>query len=169
MMAEESPCRPIMSRWRMLPVEAPRREIVLPRAVYMAGAILLGGYVVYWLRAVLTPIFLAFLIAYLCDPVVDRLEAWHVPRPAAIALVLGGALSIVGLCLVLVLPGIATEVAGVIRELPTQLTALWATMVPWLEQRGITVPHTTTEWIDRLNTPASEVASAVLAPAGSIA
>jgi predicted PurR-regulated permease PerM len=149
-------------------VEAPRREIVLPRAVYMAGAILLGGYVVYWLRDVLTPIFLAFLIAYLCDPMVDRLEAWHVPRPAGIALVLGGALSIVGLFLVLVLPGIATDVAGVIRELPKQLTALWTTAAPWLEQRGITVPHTTTEWIERLNTVASEVASAVLAPAGSI-
>jgi predicted PurR-regulated permease PerM len=136
--------------------------------VYLAGAILLGGYVVYWLRAVLTPIFLAFLIAYLCDPVVDRLEAWHMPRPAAIALVLGGALSMVGLFLVLVLPGLATDVAGVIRELPTQLTALWTTTVPWLEQRGITVPHTTTEWIERLNTLASEGASAVLAPAGSL-
>ena len=106
---------------------------------------MLGGAVVYWLRDVLTPLLLAFLIAYLCDPVVDRLEAGHVPRPAAITLVLGGALSLVGLFLVLVLPGIATDVAGVIRELPTQLTALWATMVPWREQRGITVPHTTTD------------------------
>ena len=149
-------------------MEVPRREIVLPRVVYIAGAILLGGYVVYWLRGVLTPLFLAFLIAYLCDPVVDRLEAWHVPRPAAIALVLGGALSLVGLFLVLVLPGIATEVAGVIRELPTQLAALWATTVPWLEQRGLAVPHTTTEWVARLNALASEAASAMLAPAGSL-
>jgi predicted PurR-regulated permease PerM len=149
-------------------VEAPRREIVLPRTIYIAGAILLGGAVVYWLRDVLTPIFLAFLIAYLCDPVVDRLEAWHVPRPAGIALVLGSAFSIVGLFLVLVLPGIATDVAGVIRALPTQLAALWTTTAPWLEQRGIAVPHTTTEWVARLNTLASEAASAVLAPAGSI-
>src|SRR5207248_1383727 len=139
-----------------------------PRAAYIAGAILLGGYLVYWLRDVLTPIFLAFSIAYLFDPVVDWLEAWHVPRPAGIALGLGGALSMGGLFLVLVLPGIATDVAGVIRELPKQLAALWTTTAPWLEQRGMTVPHTTTEWIERLNTLASEVASAVLAPAGSI-
>ena len=149
-------------------MEAPRREIVLPRAVYLAGALLLGGYVVYWLRGVLPPIFLAFLIAYLCDPVVDRLEAWQVPRPAGIALVLGGAFSLVGLVLVLVLPGIATDVAGVIRELPTQLAALWTTTALWLEQRGIAVPHTTTEWLARLNTLASQGASAVLAPAGSL-
>jgi hypothetical protein len=31
-------------------VAAPRREIVFPRAAYSVGAILLGGYTVYWLR-----------------------------------------------------------------------------------------------------------------------
>jgi predicted PurR-regulated permease PerM len=149
-------------------VDAPRREIVLPRAAYLVVALVLGGYVVYWLRGVLTPIFLAFSLAYILDPVVDWLEAWHVPRPAGIALVLGGTLGIVGLLLVLVVPGIATDVAGVIRELPAQLPALWTTVAPWLEQRGIAVPHTTTEWVTRLNTLASEVASALLAPAGSV-
>jgi predicted PurR-regulated permease PerM len=149
-------------------VEAPRREIVLPRAAYIVVALLLGGCVVYWLRDVLTPIFLAFSLAYILDPVVDWLEAWHVPRPAGIALVLGGTLGILGLFLVLVLPGIATDVAGVIRELPTQLAALWATIAPWLEQRGIAVPQTMTEWVARLNALASEAASAMLAPAGSV-
>jgi hypothetical protein len=45
----------IRSAWRKPPMAAPRREIVLPRAAYILGAILLGGYVVYWLRDVLTP------------------------------------------------------------------------------------------------------------------
>jgi hypothetical protein len=36
-------------------VDAPRREIILPRAAYVVGAILLTGAVVYWLRDVLTP------------------------------------------------------------------------------------------------------------------
>ena len=69
-------------------METPRREIVLPRGIYVVGAILLAAYVVYWLGGVLTPIFLAFIIAYVLDPVVDRLEAWTVPRPAGIAIVL---------------------------------------------------------------------------------
>jgi predicted PurR-regulated permease PerM len=156
------------STWRKSHVEAPRREIVLPRAAYIVAAILLGGYVVYWLRDVLTPIFLAFSIAYILDPVVDWLEAWHVPRLAGIALVLGGTLGTVGLFLVLVVPGIVTDVAGVIQELPRQLAGLWTTTAPWLEQRGIAVPHTTTEWVERLNALTSEVASAMLAPAGSV-
>jgi predicted PurR-regulated permease PerM len=158
----------MVSTWRKLPVEAPRREIVLPRAAYLVAALVFGGYIVYWLRDILTPIFLAFSLAYILDPVVDWLEAWHVPRPAGIALVLGGTLGTIGLFLVLVLPGIATDVAGVIQELPKQLARLWSTIAPWLEQRGIAVPHTTTEWVERLNALASEMASAMLAPAGSV-
>jgi predicted PurR-regulated permease PerM len=148
-------------------VDTPRREIVLPRAAYIVGAILLGGYVVYWLRDVLTPIFLAFSLAYLLDPLVDRLEAWRVPRPAGIAIVLAGVLGALALFLGLVVPGVAADVAGVIRELPQQLAALWARVEPWLVQRGIEVPHSTAEWAERLSTYASDAASSLLAPAGN--
>ena len=149
-------------------MEAPRHEIVLPRALYIVGAILIAGYVVYWLRDVLTPIFLAFIIAYILDPVVDRLEAWKVPRPAGIAIVLGGVLGAFALFLALVMPGIATDVAGVIQELPKQLAALWARIQPWLEQRGIAVPHSTAEWVESLNAFASDIAKSILAPAGNL-
>jgi predicted PurR-regulated permease PerM len=149
-------------------VDAPRREIVLPRGVYIAAAILIAGYVVYWLRGVFTPILLAFIIAYVLDPLVDRLEAWRVPRPAGIAIVLSGVLGVSGLFLALVLPGIVTDVGGVIQELPKQLADLWARVGPWLEQRGIAIPHSTTELIERLGGYASTVASSMLAPAGNI-
>jgi predicted PurR-regulated permease PerM len=155
------------STWRKPLVEVQRCEIVLPRWLYIAAAILIAGYVVYWLRDVLTPILLAFIIAYVLDPVVDRLEAWHVPRPAGIAIVLGGTLGALILFLALVLPGIAADVAGVIQELPRQLGALWTRIGPWLEQRGVAVPHSATEWGARLNTLASEVASTIVAPAGN--
>lgn len=149
-------------------MEAPRHEMVLPRALYIAGAILIAAYVVYWLRDVLTPIFLAFIIAYILDPVVDQLEAWKMPRPAGIAIVLGGVLGVLVLFMALVLPGIATDVAGVIQELPRQLAALWARITPWLEQRGIVLPHSTAEWVESLNAFASDIAKSILAPAGNL-
>ena len=149
-------------------MEAPRREIVLPRIVYIVGAILLVVYVVHWLRDILTPIFLAFVIAYILDPVVDRLEAWRVPRPAGIAIVLGGVLGVLTLFLALVLPGIAADVSGVVQELPMQFTALWAKIEPWLEQHGVEVPHSTAEWAERLSSYASDVARSILAPAGTV-
>ena len=147
---------------------APRREIVLSRALYIAGALLITGFIVYWLRNVLTPIFLAFIIAYILDPLVDRLEAWKVPRPLGIVIVLGGTLGTVVVFLALVLPSIVAEVAGVIQELPRQLAALRSRLEPWLEQQGIPIPHSTQEWIERLGAYASEVASSILAPAGNV-
>jgi predicted PurR-regulated permease PerM len=149
-------------------MEALRHEMVLPRALYIAAAILIAGYVVYWLRDVLTPIFLAFIIAYILDPLVDHLEAWKMPRPAGIAIVLGGVLGVLALFIILVVPGIATDVAGVIQELPRQLAALWARITPWLEQRGIVVPHSTAEWVESLNAFASDIAKSILAPAGNL-
>jgi predicted PurR-regulated permease PerM len=149
-------------------VEIPRREIILPRGVYVAVALLIAGYVVYWLRGILTPIFLAFIIAYVLDPAVDRLEAWRVPRLIGIAIVLGGVLGVSALFLALVLPSIIADVAGVLQELPKQLADLWTRIGPWLEQRGVAIPHSTTEWVERLSTYASTVASSILAPAGNI-
>ena len=149
-------------------MEAPRREFVLPRALYIVGALLITGFIVYWLRNVFTPIFLAFIIAYILDPVVDRLETWKVPRPLGIAIVLGGTLGGIVVFLALVLPSIIAEVAGVIQELPRQLAALWGWLEPWLVQQGISIPHSTQEWIERLGAYASEVASSLLAPAGNV-
>jgi predicted PurR-regulated permease PerM len=149
-------------------VDTPRREIVLPRGVYIVGAILITGYVMYWLRGVLTPILLAFIIAYVLDPVVDQLEAWRVPRPAGIAIVLATVLGVLALFLALVLPSIATEVAGVIQEIPKQLANLWTRIGPWLEQRGVAIPHSTTELVERLGQYASTVASSILAPASNV-
>ena len=149
-------------------MDTPPREIGLPRGVYIVGAILITGYVMYWLRGILTPIMLAFIIAYVLDPVVDQLEAWRVPRPAGIAIVLAMLLGVLALFLALVLPSIAAEVAGVIQELPRQLANLWARIGPWLEQRGVAIPHSTTELVERLGEYASTVASSILAPASNV-
>jgi predicted PurR-regulated permease PerM len=149
-------------------VDAPRREIVLPRTLYIVGALLITGFIVYWLRNVFTPIFLAFIIAYILDPMVDRLETWKVPRPLGIAIVLGGTLGAIVVFLALVLPSIITEVAGVIQELPRQLAALWSWLEPRLVQQGISIPHSTQEWVERLGAYTSDVASSLLAPAGNV-
>jgi predicted PurR-regulated permease PerM len=132
------------------------------------AALLITGLLIYWLRHIFTPIFLAFIIAYILDPVVDRLEAWKVPRPLAIVIVLAGTLGIIIVFLALVLPSIIAEMASVIQEIPRQLAALWIRLQPWLEQQGISIPHSTQEWVEHLGTYASDVASSILAPAGNL-
>jgi predicted PurR-regulated permease PerM len=148
--------------------ETPRREIALPKAFYVVLGVLVTGYVLYWLRSVLTPLFLAFAIAYVLDPVIDRFETWKFPRPAGIAVVLFGLLGSFAAFVALVLPVVASDVMSVARELPGKTQALIASADPWLSAHGVKVPHTTTEWMERLGANANELASSVLAPAGGI-
>ncbi|HEX2876134.1 MAG TPA: AI-2E family transporter [Polyangiaceae bacterium] len=148
--------------------ETPRREIALPKEFYVVLGVLLTGYLVYAARAVLTPLFLAFAIAYVLDPVIDKFETWKVPRPAGIAIVLLGLVGTLATFTALVLPMVASDLATVARELPSKISALIASADPWLLRHGIKVPHTTTEWMERLSANASSVASSVLAPAGGI-
>ena len=157
-----------MRRYSQFVDETPRREIALPREFYVVLGVLATGYLVYELRRVLTPLFLAFAIAYVLDPVIDRFEAWKIPRPAGIAIVLVGLFGSLATFIALVLPGVASDVATVASELPGKISALILSADPWLSAHGIKVPHTTTEWMERLGSNANAVVSSVLAPAGGI-
>lgn len=147
-------------------MQVPRREIVLPRALWWALGFLGLGLALYWLRDVLTPIFLAFTIAYILDPVVDRLESWRIPRAAAIALVLFAFLGAIAGFLFLVVPDIAKDVASVVRDLPQHAQRALAKAEPWLTKQGIQVPHTADEWIARLKGQTDNLSSSMLAPVG---
>ena len=157
------------SAWRKPPVEAPRREIVLPRAAYVAGAILLAG--------ATSCIGCATCSPRSCSPSsspTSWIPSWTGSKPGTCPVRRASRSCSAGrsapwsLFLALVVPGIAADVAGVIQELPSSSRALWTRIGPWLEQRGIAVPHSTTEWVERLNALASEVASTILAPAGNV-
>lgn len=148
--------------------ETPRREIAFPREFYVVLGVGATGYLLYALRSVLTPLFLAFAIAYVLDPIIDRFEAWKIPRPAGIAIVLLGLLGTIAAFVALVLPVVASDVATVASELPGKISALITSADPWLTAHGVKVPHTTTEWMERLGANANAVASSMLAPAGGI-
>lgn len=151
----------------MTPGGAERRELVLGRGWYWAGAAILLGVVLYALRDVLTPIFLAFTIAYILDPVVDRLEAWKVPRALAVAIVLFAFTGLIALFLLLVIPEVIRDVTGMVRELPGHAKRLMEKVTPFLERQGVRVPHTADEWIAQLKSKADSVSASQLAPVGT--
>ncbi|MCC6215156.1 MAG: AI-2E family transporter [Polyangiaceae bacterium] len=131
-------------------MEPERREIVVPRGLVVTLAIGGVGCAVYWLRDVLAPLFLAFLIAYVLDPVVDRLERRGLPRAAATGLTVALALAAVPALALLVIPGVAREVSQVVAELPAKLAGLEERLEPTLASWGIAIPHTGDEWIAEL-------------------
>jgi len=149
-------------------VSTERRIIVPPRGLYWLAVGIVSATSIYALRGILTPIFLSYAIAYLLDPVVDRFEAWRVPRPIGIVIVLFGGLAAFGLFVAIALPGILTEVASVVSDLPGQAMALLNSVTPWLEQRGVQVPHSTTEWVERFGADARSLATEAIAPAGGL-
>ena len=105
------------------------------------------------LKAALTPLITAFVIAYLFDPLIDRFEAQRVKRSAAIAIVIaamGGGL--MGF-LFFVVPRLIAELAVLGQELPLYLEQVLENLIPRFEARtGIEVPGTVAEVIERIRT-----------------
>lgn len=60
------------------------------RAVALLGALIGLAIVGYLLSAVLVPLFLAFIVAYIFDPVIDKIETYKISRVGAIVTLVGG-------------------------------------------------------------------------------
>ncbi|MEM9194885.1 MAG: AI-2E family transporter, partial [Myxococcota bacterium] len=95
------------------------------------------GYLLYLLRSVLTPVFFAFLIAYLLDPIVDRFERLKLPRAAGIVIVLTSAFIAVGLFLLVTVPGVISDINEFAETLPPKLERLRQQIAPVLASLGI--------------------------------
>jgi predicted PurR-regulated permease PerM len=107
----------------------------------VTAAALLAAFFV--LRAALTPLAAAFLLAYLVDPLIDRVEALGIGRRTAILLVLAPlGLLLLGF-LLFVIPGLAREAAELAQRMPGYLERIVTQGVPAIEARlGIELPHT---------------------------
>ena len=93
----------------------------------------LGGLLLYLLAPVLTPFLVAAILAYIGDPLVDRLEGWRLSRTWAVVVVFLS-LSLLLLILLLVLvPMLERQVALLIAKLPTYVDWLQQRVLPWLQ------------------------------------
>ncbi|MFZ1639952.1 MAG: AI-2E family transporter [Candidatus Contendobacter sp.] len=94
------------------------------------AAILIG--LLYLLAPVLTPFLLAALLAYLGDPLIDRLEARKLSRSWAVTLVFGAIILGLLLLLLLLIPLSAHQFKGLMHKLPAYLDWLQTSILPWL-------------------------------------
>ena len=78
----------------------------------------------YALRAVLLPFVAGMAIAYLCDPVVDRLVRWRFPRALATLTVIGGAILVFVTALLLAAPLLQAQTISFIERLPAYVEDL---------------------------------------------
>lgn len=132
----------------------------LPRWIWGLIAVLALGGLVYALRGVLTPIFIAFLIAYLLDPVVDRFEAHRLPRALGITVMLTLLLAGLALLVLLAVPWITRDLAVFADELPDLIARVYGQLDAFLRSWGIEMPRTWAEATQKLDIGAETLAGA---------
>ena len=147
---------------------APEPPRIFPRWVVVVAVTGLVGLLFYALRGVLTPVFFAFLIAYMLDPVVDRLERRRIPRAVGIVMLLTAVLGALGVFLLLAVPAIGRDLSGFAAELPGALERLLARLEPDLAALGIPVPHSFDEAFIQFDLDKGELAGKAAGPAATI-
>lgn len=103
----------------------------------LAWAVLfLLGAVTFVLQGVLVPVAVAMFLAYLLDPLVDRIERWHWNRSAAIVLLLGGFFVGFGLLMLVAVPIVMRDVRAFADTLPQNLVGVSRQLEWGLTQLG---------------------------------
>jgi predicted PurR-regulated permease PerM len=99
-------------------------------------ALALGALWLLWLLSpVLTPFVFAALLAWLGDPLVDRIERKGRSRNTAVALVFATMSLVVIVVLLILVPLIERQIATLVDSLPSYRDWLLRTAIPWLEGR----------------------------------
>jgi predicted PurR-regulated permease PerM len=105
------------------------------RLLIVLGALIVLGLLFYLLSPILSPFMFAAILAYICDPIVDRLERLGLPRTLATVTVLLIMVGLFALLVLIMLPMLNKEVGTLIRRVPGYFSMLNDRVVPWLNAK----------------------------------
>ena len=121
---------------------ARQRRLLVTVALLVVAALALG-YVVQTLQTVLTPVFVAWVIAYALDPLIDRLEGRGVSRTLAIIIVLTVLTAAAVGFAFLIVPELIHQVVVFTARLPEKFEAARAAISGWVTTTfKVQVPET---------------------------
>jgi len=138
------------------------------RVIWFALALCLVALLIVQLRAVLSPVLFALLLAYVLDPLVDHFERMRIPRALGIAIILFAALLALTLFVILVVPQLVRDVTELFRALSSGLVRFLAAVQPWLAEHNVPVPSSVSSALDQLGDNLLSTASSALAPVGDV-
>ena len=132
----------------------PEAEIAqfLRRLKYVLVAVAVG-WVVWLLGPILTPFVLALALAWLGDPLVDRIEASGRSRTTGVVLVFVAMILMLVAALLILVPMIERQIATLVAAIPQAQQWLMQTGIPWFEQKtGLEImqwmdPDRLIEWV----------------------
>ena len=93
---------------------------------------LLAVFFFYFSRRVLTPFFIAFALAYLLDPVTDRLESLKISRTFSVLVLMAGVFSLVTGIGLLIFPLLKLQAEHLVSNLPNYIAIMQEWMYPLL-------------------------------------
>lgn len=132
------------------------------------GVLALGA-LFYLLRAVLAPVFLALVLAYLLDPVIDRFEKRGIPRTPAIFMFLMAVLLSVVLVVLVLIPVVQREVAAVVASVPEYAQRVRESVYPRLQRvAGQRLPTTLDEAVSAITSNVQNISPDILKPFAAI-
>ena len=91
------------------------------------------GFVVWLLSPVLMPFVVGGMLAYMGDPLADRLERWQLSRTLAVSIVFVIMLLVVAGILLLLVPLVERQVVRLINNLPRYVAWMREVAFPWLQ------------------------------------
>ena len=100
--------------------------------LWILAAVVAVLFLLYSLGPILVPFFLSALLAWLGDPVADKLETWRFPRALAVLVVFVATFVIVALLLLLIVPMVGREFNALSARAPQFFTWYQMVATPWL-------------------------------------
>lgn len=88
---------------------------------------------VYLLAPILSPFLIGALLAYLCDPVADRLEAAGCSRTVSVVVVFSCLSTLMAALVLLFLPKLSQQIRVLVSLVPAGLELVDTQLLPWLE------------------------------------
>lgn len=102
--------------------------------IFWLTLLLITGWLIYLLSPVLMPFLIGATLAYMGDPLVDRLESLKLPRTFAVVIVFMVTLLLLIGFFVVIIPAISNQVENSIEKIPVAIHWLNETAIPWLNQ-----------------------------------
>lgn len=97
--------------------------------------ILASGWLIYLLAPVLTPFLIAATLAYVGDPLVDRLETYKIPRTLAVSIVFLVLTLVSVIALLILVPLLEKQITTLIQKIPSYVQVIQNSFLPWLNER----------------------------------
>ncbi|MDA0820841.1 MAG: AI-2E family transporter [Proteobacteria bacterium] len=96
---------------------------------FLVSAVLLS-WLTYLLAPVLTPFLISLLLAYLGDPLVDRLERLRISRTGSVVIVFIGMLFLAGAAILVLLPAMQAQFVILVHNIPAAIDWLQQWLLP---------------------------------------